>query len=99
MCSTLPGIEPRTKWRQEEWHGFSNLKPGSKEWFMPALREAYPHLMPRYEKYYRGAYAPKEYTQQVLAKVSELRERYGFSERAHAPTPQREHLGQLQMAL
>ena len=23
-----------------------NLKPGSKEWFMPALREAYPHLTP-----------------------------------------------------
>ena len=76
-----------------------NLKPGSKEWFMPALREAYPHLTARYEKYYRGAYAPKEYTQQLLAKVSELRERYGFSERAHAPAPQREPAGQLQMAL
>ena len=76
-----------------------NLKPGSKEWFMPALREAYPHLMPRYEKYYRGAYAPKDYTQQVLAKVSELREKYGFRERTHAPAPQREHSGQLQMAI
>jgi DNA repair photolyase len=76
-----------------------NLKPGSKEWFMPALREAYPHLVPRYEKYYRGAYAPKEYTQQVLAKVSELREKYDFSERAHAPAPPREHPGQLQMAI
>lgn len=76
-----------------------NLKPGSKEWFMPALREAYPHLTPRYEKYYRGAYAPKEYTQQVLAKVSELRERYGFSERSDRPAPRREHSGQLQMAL
>jgi len=76
-----------------------NLKRGSKEWFMPALREAYPHLTARYEKYYRGAYAPKEYTQQVLAKVSELREKYGFGERTHAPAPQREHAGQLQMAL
>jgi DNA repair photolyase len=76
-----------------------NLKPGSKEWFMPALREAYPHLTTRYEKYYRGAYAPKEYTQQVLAKVSELREKYGFGERAHGPAPQRERSGQLQMAL
>jgi DNA repair photolyase len=76
-----------------------NLKPGSKEWFMPALREAYPHLMPRYEKYYRGAYAPKEYTQQVLAKVSELREKYDFSERDHAPAPAREARGQLQMAI
>ena len=76
-----------------------NLKAGSKEWFMPALREAYPHLMPCYEKYYRGAYAPKDYTQQVMAKVSELREKYGFRERTHAPAPQREHSGQLQMAI
>ncbi len=76
-----------------------NLKPGSKEWFMPALREAYPHLTSRYAKYYRGAYAPKDYTHQVMAKVSELREKYGFSERFRAPAPQRQHAGQLQMAL
>jgi DNA repair photolyase len=76
-----------------------NLKPGSKEWFMPALREAYPHLMPRYEKYYGGAYAPKEYTQQVIAKVSELREKYGFTERTHAPVPRRDQPGQLQLAI
>jgi DNA repair photolyase len=76
-----------------------NLKPGSKEWFMPALREAYPHLTPRYEKYYRGSYAPKEYTRQVLAKVSELRERYGFAERTHQPSPQRQHTGQLPLAI
>jgi DNA repair photolyase len=76
-----------------------NLKPGSKEWFMPALRAAYPHLTRRYETYYRGSYAPKDYTQQVLAKVSELRAKYGFAERAHTPKPQREPVGQLQMAL
>jgi len=76
-----------------------NLKPGSKEWFMPALREAYPYLMPRYEKYYRGPYAPKEYTQQVLAKVSELREKYGFAERPHSSAPGQPGRGQLQMAL
>jgi len=76
-----------------------NLKPGSKEWFMPALREAYPHLMPRYEKYYPGAYAPKEYTQQVMAKVSELRKKYGFTERTHAPAPRPAQAGQLQMAI
>jgi DNA repair photolyase len=76
-----------------------NLKPGSKEWFMPALRETYPHLTTRYEKYYRGAYAPKDYTRQVLAKVSELREKYGFTARAHAPAPKDEPTGQLQMVL
>jgi hypothetical protein len=66
---------------------------------MPALRAAYPHLTPRYEKYYRGACAPKDYTQQVMAKVSELRAKYGFSERAHTPAPKGEPDGQLQMAL
>ena len=76
-----------------------HLKPGSKEWFMPALREAYPHLTARYEKYYRGAYAPKEYTEQVLAKVSELRERYGFREADREPAPKPEAQGQLQMAI
>jgi DNA repair photolyase len=76
-----------------------NLKPGSKEWFMPALRAAYPHLTARYERYYRGAYAPKDYTQQVMAKVSELRAKYGFAERAHAPASKGEPAGQLQMAL
>jgi DNA repair photolyase len=76
-----------------------NLKPGSKEWFMPALRAAYPHLTAHYERYYRGAYAPKDYTRQVMTKVSELRAKYGFSERAHAPAPKGEPAGQLHMAL
>lgn len=31
------------------------LKPGTKEWFMPALRESYPHLAGKYERYYGGA--------------------------------------------
>ena len=55
------------------------LKPGTKEWFMPALREAYPHLAGKYERYYRGAYAPKDYTREVIASVHRLRERYGFT--------------------
>jgi DNA repair photolyase len=55
------------------------LKPGTKEWFMPALREAYPHLVGKYERYYRGAYAPKDYTREVIASVHRLREKYGFT--------------------
>jgi DNA repair photolyase len=76
-----------------------HLRPGSKEWFMPALREAYPHLMPHYEKYYRGAYAPKDYTRQVLAKVSELRAKYGFVDEDNAPPVISEPQGQLRMAV
>lgn len=72
-----------------------HLRPGTKEWFMPVLRQAYPHLTSRYRKYYRGSYAPESYTRGVLAKVSELRERYGFSEtRSEQPVA-----GQLRMAL
>ena len=71
-----------------------HLKPGTKEWFMPALREAYPHLLPRYLKYYRGSYAPKYYTQEVLAKVAELRDKWGLGWRQTAP---RQAPGQMRM--
>ena len=77
-----------------------NLKPGTKEWFMPALREAYPHLEPRYQKYYKGSYAPKTYTEEVLAVVSDVRAKYGFDrERRHDVEPTAIRAGQLQMSL
>lgn len=56
-----------------------HLKPGTKEWFMPALREAYPHLAGKYERYYRGPYAPKDYTREVAALVDRVREKAGFT--------------------
>jgi DNA repair photolyase len=71
------------------------LKPGTKEWFMPFLREAYPHLAERYAKYYRGAYAPKSYTQEVHRTVEELRGRYGLVPRERAAPS----VGQLQLAM
>nr|AIF02138.1 radical SAM domain-containing protein [uncultured marine group II/III euryarchaeote KM3_153_G11] len=49
------------------------LKPGSKEWFMPMLREAYPRLVPAYEKLYRKTYAPREYAREVQQVVEEAR--------------------------
>lgn len=53
------------------------LKPGSKEWFMPFIKEAYPHLVPGYNRLYGGrTYAPKEYTKQVLKLVDEARHRW-----------------------
>ena len=55
-----------------------HLKPGSREWFMPFVREAYPHLNPLYARLYRGVYAPEGYTEQVLAVVERLRHRYGL---------------------
>lgn len=58
-----------------------HLRPGTKEWFMPALREAYPHLTEKYERWYTGSYAPKQYTELVTGKINKLRERWGFSDR------------------
>jgi DNA repair photolyase len=71
------------------------LKPGTKEWFMPFLREAYPHLSERYARYYRGAYAPRTYTQDVHRVVDGLRRKYGLVPERHVEPS----VGQLQMAM
>ncbi len=63
---------------------------------MPALRAAYPHLLPRYQHFYRGAYAPKEYSRQVIAKVAELRDKWGLNRHEDAPRPA---AGQMRLAL
>ena len=66
---------------------------------MPVLREAYPHLEGKYQRYYRGPYAPQDYTQQVIARVNELRAQYGM-DHAHPASERRgSPRGQLQMAL
>ena len=72
------------------------LKPGSKEWFMPLIREAYPHLTPAYSKLYRKTYAPREYTERVLEVVEQARRTWGLSKME----PTREMQGsQRQLAL
>jgi DNA repair photolyase len=71
------------------------LKPGTKEWFMPFLREAYPHLSERYAKYYRGVYAPKTYTADVHRTIDGLRRKFGLVPRE----PVAPSAGQLQMAI
>ena len=71
------------------------LKPGTREWFLPFLREAYPHLSERYAKYYRGAYAPRTYTQEVHRTVDGLRRKYGLV----PPADVAPGAGQLQLAM
>ena len=74
------------------------LKPGSKEWFMPMLREAYPRLIPAYAALYRKTYAPKEYTERILSVVDDARRRWGLESKSASlaiSAPQR----QLQLAL
>lgn len=73
-----------------------HLRPGTKEWFMPALRAAYPHLLLRYQRFYRGSYAPRRYTDEVLAKVAELREKWGLNRRRVVERPR---AGQLRLSL
>lgn len=71
------------------------LKPGTKEWFMPFLRESYPHLSERYSKYYRGVYAPKTYTQEVHRVVERLRLKYDLT----PPERIQPSAGQLELAI
>lgn len=71
------------------------LKPGTKEWFMPFLREAYPHLSERYAQYYRGVYAPRTYTQDIHNTVTALRRKYGLI----SPPAVQPSAGQLQLAM
>lgn len=74
------------------------LKPGSKEWFMPMLREAYPHLAPGYARLYRKTYAPREYSSRVLDLVKEAGLRWGLAQRT-PPRVTAESRRQLQMSL
>jgi DNA repair photolyase len=75
------------------------LKPGCKEWFMPLIREAYPHLMPGYKKLFGPKdYAPREYTRQVLSMVEEARRRWELPS-ACPPRDSRGPSGQLEMVL
>ena len=70
------------------------LKPGSKEWFMPLIREAYPYLSPGYEKLYRHTYAPAEYTKAVLNLVDDSRHKWGLpAKTAPPPLPAKEMPG------
>ena len=54
------------------------LKPGSKEWFMPLLKEAYPHLTQAYANMYRGTYASREYSREVFKVVADAQQRWGL---------------------
>ena len=52
------------------------LRPGSREWFMPMIRESYPHLAPGYARLYRSEHAPRDYTNAVVGLVEDARLRW-----------------------
>jgi DNA repair photolyase len=57
------------------------LKDGTKTHFMQWLDREYPQLVPRYQKLYRGAYAPTSYKKEVQAVIRLLQQRYGLHQR------------------
>ena len=74
------------------------LKPGSREWFMPMLREAYPRLAPGYNSLYQKTYAPRDYTQRVLRLVDDSRRVWRLATKP-APRTMRVRQRQLELAL
>ena len=74
------------------------LKPGSKEWFMPMLKEAYPHLNAGYNRLYSNkTHAPQDYTKTTLDTVDRVRRQWDLPDRAKVQTS-RPVRGQLQLA-
>ncbi len=63
-----------------------HLRPGAREWFLGWLGGARPDLVPAYERLYgRGAYAPRDYTRAITARVAELARAYGIGRDRPAP--------------
>jgi DNA repair photolyase len=56
-----------------------HLRPGAREWFLGWLAEHHPALVSGYRRLYgSGAYAPRDYQQQISAQVADLAARYGI---------------------
>ena len=57
------------------------LKGGTKDHFMGFLAHEYPHLVESYGRLYAGAYAAKDYVQQVGGMIEMFKARHGMSGR------------------
>jgi len=53
-----------------------HLRPGVKEEFMPWLEEAYPELVPDYQRLYRGSNAPKAVREEIANRVRTEKRRH-----------------------
>jgi DNA repair photolyase len=68
------------------WSNVLYLKPGTREHFLTALGDAWPELVPHYERLYaRGAYLPAHETAPVRATVARLAGSYGIGARPSLP--------------
>ncbi|WP_017615464.1 Rv2578c family radical SAM protein [Nocardiopsis salina] len=64
-----------------------HLRPGAREWYRSWLQREHAHLVPLYRELYgRGSYAPKAYSDAVVAAVHEAAARHGLNgPAAHRP--------------
>ena len=56
------------------------LPPVVKEHYLDFVGASFPALLPRYERAYPAAYAPRDYQRRLDERLSRLRARYGFDE-------------------
>jgi DNA repair photolyase len=63
------------------------LKEGTRTHFMSFLEKRFPAKVAKYQRLYRGAYAPKAYAKEVQAIVRMLQDRYGVRKRSAMKTP------------
>ncbi|MFM9276750.1 SPL family radical SAM protein [Paenibacillus jiagnxiensis] len=69
------------------------LTPDVKAWFLHALEQHYPHLLPAYRKLYRGSYADSDYREVKKAEFRSLRAQYSLQDDVPSP-PRTGHLSQ-----
>lgn len=65
-----------------------HLQDGTRAHFMSVLAREYPQLVERYERLYRGKYAPKSYVSKVRALVDLLQMRYPARRRPAIGSPE-----------
>lgn len=67
------------------WTNTLHLGDVTRQAFFQFLQRWHPHLVPEYERLYRGKYAPRAYQRRVQEVVAALRARCGFGRRADGP--------------
>ncbi|HEV3216666.1 MAG TPA: radical SAM protein [Vicinamibacterales bacterium] len=63
------------------------LKEGTRVHFMNFLDKHFPELAKKYQRLYRGAYAPKSYAKEVHSIIKLLESRYGVKRRSDMDAP------------
>lgn len=61
------------------WASPLRLAPLVKEHYLGFVERSFPHLLPRYQRAYPGADAPRDYRDRMEARVRAISARYGYS--------------------